>query len=318
MRFVLAAIGAFAVSLQAQPATQLTPEAIGKGVYALIAAERTDDVDGNSTLIVGDRAAVIVDTHWSPWSARTALAEVRKLTSTPVRYIVNTHWHYDHLLGNQVYLDAFPGAQVVAHRETARIIDTWASGFPRRMTAIREKATSQEVRERLSTPIVGPSILVESRLRIDLGGRVVDLLHLGRGNTPGDLVVHVPDAGIAITGDLLVWPVPFAINSFPAAWIDTLVNVERLGARVLVPGHGPVQRDSRYLEQVKELLRHTVTETRSAVRRQLTLEETRAAVSFDRFRPRFAGDDSRRLKMFVDFWEGPAVERAWREARGEY
>lgn len=312
------AIGLAVTALRGQQPTTISPELIDSGVYALIAGERSDDVDGNSTLIVGSTTAMIVDTHWSPQSARTAFGLVRGLTDKPVRFVVNTHWHYDHLLGNQVYLDAFPGAQVIAHRETARVICTWAAKFPNRMTVIRESATSPEIRERLSTPITEPAVIVDQQLQLDLGQRRVDVLHLGRGNTPGDLVVHVPDARVVAAGDLVVSPVPFAINSFPAAWIETLRKLERLGARALVPGHGPVQRDTVYLKQVLELLEYTVSQARDAVDRQRTLEQARAEISFDRFRSAFAGSDPRRIKMFRQFWEVPAVERAWREARAEF
>jgi cyclase len=324
---------------------------IADGVYAFIAeTDRLDFVDGNSTLIVGRDSALVVDTNDSPESARAVLVEVRRLTDKPVRFVVTTHWHYDHWLGNQVYADAYPGAVFIAHAETDRVLGTWGAYFPERLRRTlpasqerleRQLATGKDG-DRQLTPferrlaqdqlaslpatqrmlaeihIVRPTTLFTDRIVLNLGSRDVEVLHLGRGNTPGDAVIWMPRERVLLTGDLLVAPTPFGLNSFPASWLTVLRRLATFNAAVIVPGHGPVQRDSRYLEQVTELLAFVVDGVRQATREAKTLEETRQAVGLDSFRMRFAGENEVRSYMFDTFWTRPIIERAWREARGEF
>jgi glyoxylase-like metal-dependent hydrolase (beta-lactamase superfamily II) len=324
---------------------------VADGVFAFVARDRPDEVDGNSTLIVGRDAALIVDTNYSPAAARDVLAEVRKLTAKPVRFVVNTHWHYDHLYGNQVYEEAFPGVTVVAHEETARIGRTWGSKLADRirprLPAMREALRAQvdtgrkpdgselspferelaraqyerfddQERRFAEVRFVHPAVTFRDRLTVDLGDRTVEILSLGRGNTPGDALVYVPSTRTLVTGDLVVAPTPFALNSFPLQWIGVMRRLLDIDAAALVPGHGAVMRDKAYAAQVLDLLEYTVREVQRAADRGLTLEETRKAVSFEAHRARFAGSDPRRVYMFDSFWAAPAVERAWREIRAEF
>lgn len=353
MAIVRIGSGVFAFVLLAATvdARDFTVETVADGIHVFVARDRLDEVDGNSTLIVGRDAALVVDTNTSPAAARAVLAEVRRLTTKPVRYVVNTHWHYDHLHGNQVYEEAFPGVAFIAHEETARIGRTTVAGFveriqprlPEMRARLRQRAETgrdadgktlsaierdlagaqlarfdEQERRVAEVRYVAPTVLFRDRLAIDLGERTVEVLHLGRGNTPGDAVVHVPSTRTVVTGDLVVAPTPFGINSFPPDWIDAMRRLLAIDAAVLVPGHGPVMRDARYVHQVIELLEFTVARAQDAVNRGLTLEETRAAVDFAEFRRRFAGDNPRNLYFFDTFWVAPAVERAWRQLRAEF
>ena len=94
---------------------------LAPGVYTIRHADPTDDFpDGNTTVVIGDREALVVDTCYLPSSANDDIALIRGWTDKPVRYIVNTHWHGDHNLGNGAFLKAFPGAEVVSHVNTLR------------------------------------------------------------------------------------------------------------------------------------------------------------------------------------------------------
>ena len=135
-------------------------------------------------------------------------------------------------------------------------------------------------------------------------------MHLGRGNTRGDLVVYLPRERVLVTGDLVVNPVPFSFGSYLGEWIETLKKLRAIEADVIVTGHGPVQRDKAYIETVGSLLESTLAQAREAVRKGLSLEETRKAVNLDAFRQRLAGDDPARRRAFDAFFVTPAVERA--------
>ena len=97
---------------------------------------------GNSTVIIGEREALVVDSCYMSSSAAEDIAQIRQWTNKPVRYLVNTHWHFDHTMGNGVYWDAFPGLSIVAHTETARQIagynPGWFERFPKRGERLKQ------------------------------------------------------------------------------------------------------------------------------------------------------------------------------------
>jgi glyoxylase-like metal-dependent hydrolase (beta-lactamase superfamily II) len=327
------------------------PERLADGVYALVPQPRFDDLDGNSLVVVGKEAMLVVDTGGSLETGRLLVAQIRKLSPLPVRYVVNTHWHYDHVLGNAAVLETWPSAQVVAHEETARIGATWAQYYSARtlstFDATRKRIANDATTGRTSegralssyeltvakaqhanidrlerklreSTYVLPTTTFRDQLRLDLGGRTVDVLNFGRGNTPGDAVIHVRDAGIVAAGDLLVHPVPYGFNSFPASWIGVMHSLTALpAATTIVPGHGPVQKDRRYITTVTELLTDLVRQVRACVAKNLSLDETRKTVDLSRWRTLLVTDDERRVSFATNF-EAPIIERAWREARGEF
>lgn len=305
--------------------------------------------DSNSVFVVGERDVVVVDTNVSPESARASLAELRRITDKPVRYVVNTHWHDDHLAGNQVYHDAFPGVEFVGHVRTREELSTTGAdnrkqalengpGFAK---ALRKRVedgksltgaplTDEERAAYLSDaklveryaaelpglPIVYPTLAISDRLVIDDGSRTIEILHLGRGHTGADLVVHLPKERVAIVGDLVSWPVPLVgTTSHPADFASTLDRLLALQPSVVVPGHGPVMRDLTYLRLVARLLASMRDQTAAAVAKGETLEQARKSVDLSEFRKAIAGDSALRQFAFDNYVAGPGVAVAHREAQ---
>ena len=326
------------------------PQRLADGVYALVPQPRFDDLDGNSLVVIGKDAILVVDTGGSLETGRLLVAQIKKLSPLPVRFVVNTHWHYDHVLGNGAVLEAWPGATIVAHDETARIGETWAQYYTQRVLATlpatqkraaNEAATgttadgralsSYELtvakaqhanadrleRKFRESRYMLPTRTFDRELKLDLGGRSVDVIHPGRGNTPGDTIIWLRDLGVIATGDLLVHPVPYGFNSFPASWMYAMEWLRETRATTLLPGHGPVQRDQQYISTVEELLKDVVRQVRACVAKNLSLDETRKAVDLSRWRTLLVTDDERRYSFATNF-EAPIIERAWREARGEF
>jgi len=142
-------------------------------------------------------------------------------------------------------------------------------------------------------------------------------MHLGRGNTAGDVVVQVPDARVVATGDLVVAPTPYGIGSYPGDWIATLPKLEALGATTFVPGHGPVQRDTVYVEQLVGLIEAVRSQAAAAVRDGLSLEDGKKRADLSVWKKRFAGDDFYRGVSFDQFFADPFLDRAYQEAKGK-
>lgn len=206
-----------------------------------VARQRLADV--NVGVVGGRDGLVVVDTHSSAATARVVLDQVRALGAGRVVGIVNTHAHWDHVLGTSTFVEAYDGPPVLAHEETT--------------ATLREhgQAMLDEVGRELDvtgTTVVVPDRPFSSVTSVDLGDRLVEVLHPGRGHTAGDAVVRVGDADLVLTGDLVEESgghggVPgFGDDCYPLEWPFTLdLLISMLGPdTVVVPGHGrPVDRE---------------------------------------------------------------------------
>jgi glyoxylase-like metal-dependent hydrolase (beta-lactamase superfamily II) len=323
---------------------------LAPGVHAVIRQDPPGMmVDANSLLIVNHEDVVVVDTSGAPSTARAVIAALRRITDRPVAYLVNTHWHDDHVVGNAAWQEAYPGLEVVAHARTREYLPAqgavnrrgFLEGAPPVIAMLRRRLETGEslaggaldeeerasyasdvalaelaVREGPGVPVVLPTITVVDRLTLHRGERVIDIRHLGAGHTAGDLVVHLPREGIVATGDLVVWPVPLVggDQSHVGSWSGALETVRALGAGTLVPGHGPVLRDDAYLVQLAALFRAVAEGTRAALGRGESLEQVRASGWMEEQRARFAGPSKVRDLLFRTYVAGPAVAAAAREA----
>ncbi|HVR96544.1 MAG TPA: MBL fold metallo-hydrolase, partial [Thermoanaerobaculia bacterium] len=158
-----------------------------------------------------------------------------------------------------------------------------------------------------------PTRTVADRLTLQRPGRTIEILHLGAGHTAGDLVVWLPKERIAISGDLVVWPVPLVGHpqSRVAEWGATLEKLLALDPKVIVPGHGPVLRDDSYPRRMIVLFATIVAQVRDAAGRGETLEQARKSVDLAAQRKTFAGDSKLRGFFFDRYVAGPAVESAY-------
>lgn len=307
-------------------------------------------VNGNSVVVIGATGVAVVDAGLSPGYAADLIAHIAQLTDLPVRYVVTTHWHDDHVFGNQAFRDAFPDVQFIAHDSTrldfvdiampsipeslenlegasVRIEEVLESGLMPDSTPLtdeqRARVESQREMVRQLLPEmramepVPPTLTFARDLTLHLGDRTVELHYLGRGNTRGDVVVYLPESKVLATGDLVVNPVPFSLGSYLGDWIETLKAVSAFDAAFVITGHGPLQHDMEYVLAVRELLETVMAQVRDAADRGLTLEETRDAVDLSEYQTRFAGDDPMRNRFFEAYFETPAVERAYLEATGQ-
>jgi glyoxylase-like metal-dependent hydrolase (beta-lactamase superfamily II) len=209
-------------------------------------------LDVNSTLIVGDGEALLVDTLSTAAQAGVLVAEVRRVTSAPYR-VVNTHHHFDHCFGNVVA----GGTEVWAHEACAAILAATderrlaelAAEFPHLADAI------------LATVVRPPNHTLREEALLDIGGRTVRLAHLGRGHTEDDVVVVVPDAATVVAGDLVEESGPPGFDdSWPLDWPATTAALceileELVGAATVVPGHGAPVDDAFVKAQHDDLAR---------------------------------------------------------------
>jgi glyoxylase-like metal-dependent hydrolase (beta-lactamase superfamily II) len=222
----------------AQPqAPAFTLKQIGKGVYAAISGR----AGGNTGFIIGDEGVLVVDTFISQPPARDLLGEIRKVSNLPVKYVVNTHYHLDHVAGNAIFTEA--GATVIAQRNERAWVRTENLKFYQ-----QNGATPTAEQRALVAALVEPQITFDHVLGVHLGSRSARIFYMP-GHTGGDCVVYIPDADVVFTGDL-AWNqrIPNLIDATTSAWIDSLDKLAfAYPNATFIPGHG----DIAHAEDVK-------------------------------------------------------------------
>ena len=221
---------------------------VGDRVYV----RRHRSLDLNVGLVVGEGACLVVDTRASERQGRELTEAVRDVTAAPW-VVVNTHFHYDHTFGNA----AFRPAQVWGHRRCATALAE-SGELMRELTAdrYRDAGDDRTAEETRATRIDPPDELVDDVATLTVGGRPVQLRHLGRGHTDNDLVVVVPDADLLLAGDLVEEGAPPQFsNGFPLDWPATLDAMIELVTGAVVPGHGAVVDRAYVRAQRDELAR---------------------------------------------------------------
>jgi cyclase len=261
------------LSLLGQPARFATGLSdLGGGLYAWLQPNGGLG-ESNAGLVVGDGESLLIDTLWDTRLTRRMLDRIAPhTTAAPIRRLVNTHGDPDHYWGNQL----LAGAEIIATRATAEDI---RGEDPRRLRLLalagRLLPGDLSAFARLLRPydfsgirVTPPTRTFDSELELDIGGRRVVLMEVGPAHTPGDLIVHVPDARAVFAGDLMfVGVTPIMWVGPVENWIAGLERIIELDPKLVVPGHGPVtdlegvRAMKRYWEFVVPLVREGRTAT---------------------------------------------------------
>ena len=235
----------------------------------------------NAAIIINESDVVIVDTHVSPAAAAALLEELKEITQKPVRYVINTHFHFDHVFGNQIYPD---DVEIIGHEFTrdaiasggsnsGRAYDWYIGRIPSQIASLREKLDSvsdPEERTELEQSVANqenflasvsvveptaPNISFSQHLTLYRGEREIRLLFLGRGHTGGDVVVHLPREGILITGDLIYESLSYMGNGYFPEWVETLEHLKSLEFDWIIPGHGQPFQERKRIDYLQSYLR---------------------------------------------------------------
>lgn len=211
-------------------APDFTVKKLADGVYAAVTRDGGKS-GSNAGFIIGDDGVLVIDTFIDAAPAQQLLAEIRKVTNLPIRFVVNTHYHLDHTGGNKVFADA--GAVILAHRNVRSWLHTDNLKFFGPNPKPEQKARVEA--------LVAPEITYDDGVDLYLGSRLVRVRSMP-GHTGGDSVVFVPDANVVFTGDLF-WKahLPNLIDGSTQPWIASLATLEREHpVATFVSGHGDV------------------------------------------------------------------------------
>ena len=252
-----------------------TVKKIGDGVYAAVSPDGSK-AGSNAGFVVGSNGVLVVDTFVSVAPARDLLAEIRKVTNLPIRFVVNTHYHLDHTGGNAVFAEA--GATILAQRNLRGWLRTENLKFFGATPKPEDKARVEA--------LVLPDETYTDAVDIYLGSRLVQVRYM-LGHTGGDSVVTVPDANVVFGGDL-VWQkhLPNLIDATTSDWVKTL---EKLLAdhptATFVSGHGDVATpdDVRDFHDYLVALRDDVAKAQAAGKSDKDLVDTVSAQLKDKY-----------------------------------
>lgn len=224
------------VSMQA---VQVAPHAwFVQGGSALGSAANQNFISNAGFVITGD-SVVVIDALGSPPLARQLLQVIRGITDKPVRHVIVTHYHADHIYGLQVFQQA--GARIVAHRAARAYIHSDTA-------RLRLEASRQELAPWIDadTRIVEADLWLDGDTVLEIGGMRFDIRHVGPSHTPEDLIVFVPEEAVLFAGDLVFrGRIPFVGQADSRRWIAALDRLLAIEARVIVPGHGPMSEQAR-------------------------------------------------------------------------
>ena len=251
-------------------------------------------VGSHGAVIVNDDDVLLVESHISPAAAYAVIEEIEALTGKPVRYVVNTHYHFDHAHGNQIYPD---DVHVIGHEVTREMLESGASlgrsyelfvgrlpdqiavmegALEQRQRSVDEaedEAAREEAAEMLAAfesrlaytrnyaagqdGLVprGPNTTLSQRMTLFRGDREIRILFFGRGHTGGDVVVHLPQERVIVTGDLLIPGLPYMGDGYLAEWVETLEHVKALDFDWVLPGHGDPFQDRERITYLQDYMR---------------------------------------------------------------
>lgn len=323
---------------------------VAEGVYVFMTPPYGDvGLDGNSVVILSTEGVLVFDTNGTPAAAEAVLAEIRKLTDKPVKYVVNSHWHWDHWYGTEVYRRAFPDVRVISHEKTRELMMGPALAFNQpgldqqlpgylddlaKRVAAAEAATPPPANlPRLKSALAMGRFFLDQkrgvhhtfadltfsdRLTLHLGEREIQVLNYGRAVTPGDAFLYLPKEKIVVTGDLLVNPVSFALGVYPTGWLQTLEKIDALDATAWITGHGEPLRDKTLLHATMDVFRELLRQGREARAKGLDPDQAKDVIlpTLKELRSRITKDDPRQNELFAVYLVDWYLHRVYDELAG--
>jgi glyoxylase-like metal-dependent hydrolase (beta-lactamase superfamily II) len=273
------------VALPALAAGPVKAAKVAEDVYfvqgeAALGSPANRNFISNAGFVVTEAGVVVVDALGSPALAREVIAEIRRVTAQPIRYVVVTHFHADHIYGLQAFKEA--GATVVGHPAGREYLQSEAA-------ALRLEASRRDLAPWIdgSTRLVpADQWVAQDDTVLRLGSFEFRLRHVGPSHTPEDLVVYVPQRGVLFAGDLVFrGRIPFVGQADSRQWIASLNRLMEFRPRIILPGHGPAstQDPMADLELTRDYLTHLRQAMGEAARNLEPFEEAYARADWSRF-----------------------------------
>ena len=272
---------------------------VGANAYAFIQAEGAT----NGGFIVGEEGVIIVEALMTKALTEQVKAEVKKVTSLPIRSVIATHFHGDHTFGNQYYLPA----SILGHAECRdELIEKWDLSVERFASRYDDTDPVQAAEFR-NARITPPDVVFHNeKMTLYLGNKRIELYYFGKAHTRGDILTYLPDDKLMYAGDVATNAgAPFTMDGYPASWVSVLEKLEALDVETIVPGHGPVG-DKGMATTEREFLAGLTSETRKRLDSGMSVEKAVADITVPGFESWSEGEGFE-----------TSVERLYLELRGQ-
>jgi glyoxylase-like metal-dependent hydrolase (beta-lactamase superfamily II) len=272
---------------------------VADGVYHAVGTGSMTVV-GNSSVVVNDDDVIVVDDHVSPAAAWVLLDEIKAITNKPVRTVINTHFHYDHAHGNQIF---DKDVAIIGHEFTREMLlggksiemplyKNYVTGLPRQIEDLKTRLAAEQDSTRkatLQTQLQSaennaasqaelrptpPNVTLRTQMTLYRGSREIQIRFLGRAHTAGDVVVYLPKEKIVITGDMLTTGLSNMSDAFVNEWSGTLEELKKLDFVTVLPGHGDAFTDRAKIDYFQAYLRDVWTEVSRLKQQGVSAEDT--------------------------------------------
>jgi glyoxylase-like metal-dependent hydrolase (beta-lactamase superfamily II) len=286
-------------------------EKYAEGVY-FITGTGSIFVQSNCLMLEGARDVLIVDSHVTPAAARALIRAVKTITKKPVRYLVNSHYHFDHAHGNQVFPE---GVDIIGHEYTREKLlgdvlneNTFLSftqAIPEMLKLMEAQIaaqTNEAAKKRLQTQYdiqaahvealketvpTPPNVTFDSKMSLFYGGREVQLLFLGRGHTGGDIMVYLPEDKMIFTGDHLLPGLAYMGDGFVDEWPATLERLNALDIEMIFPGHGSPMKGKSSITNFQAYLKDLLERVQGSRKKGLSAAEASKKIDMTDHRANF-------------------------------
>ncbi|BDV43976.1 MBL fold metallo-hydrolase [Geotalea uraniireducens] len=250
-KFVVTALFALVALIGAAIPGHAELTRLADNVYAYVGAQDASPANSfaaNAGIVIGRDGILVVDTLISAKEGERFLADIRKVSDKPIKYVVNTHTHLDHAFGNCVF--ARQGAVIVSHQADRALLEKIGAATLKNIGNYGMTPAAM-----VGTEIVYPALTFSERMTIDLGGETVELIRTAPSHTPGSLVVYLPAKKLLFSGDILFTDFhPYLADSDLPGWTKTLDDLLAMDVERIVPGHGPLSTKKDLREMKAYLL----------------------------------------------------------------
>ena len=282
-----------------------TIEKVTDGVYAALARPAAL-INSNAAIFENANDLVVMDTHSKPSAAASLIAQIRKeITPKPVRYVVNSHFHWDHMQGNTAYRQSFPRADFVATTTTRQLMDQEGlkrlkaslaelpKGIEQNRQNLAKAKTAQEKnfyqklvaeqeayqKEVTKLSLELPTITVDKTMIIHDKAHSLHFAFCGRAHTAGDVVIFCPEKRVVATGDMIHGFLPYMADGYPREWPKTIDVVGRFAFNHIVPGHGPVHHDRIRINHMRNYIEELTVKVAEGKRTGKNVPELQASIT---------------------------------------
>lgn len=235
----------FDMAFAAEKLTKITDN-----VYAYVDTKNSSkdsSFGANAGIIIGDNGILVVDTLISAKEGKRFIKDIQAISNKPIKYVVNTHYHLDHVFGNSEFEKL--GAIIIAHENDKKSMENSAADT---LKNIEGYGLTKEDMD--GTVVSYPIVTFSERMTIDIGGQNVELIHAQKSHTDGDIIVYLADKKILFSGDILFTNYhPFIGEGNILDWTKKLDDIKLMDVETIIPGHGPIST-KKDLDDMKDYI----------------------------------------------------------------